>query len=188
MKCRGDDALPPKGEGQSEVAPIVHKVIFSAPPCTSDDLKVFVEGVWLCHLIKACGLLIIIRGEDVDLVSPGSPCANVGAPPPLIEVLVVSLGFFGVMRHGTKSAEKVGVDKFPSTLPLKVFVVQIVILVKEGKVLGQFARGGEVINVDVGFGWSDALVVVRMRPHYDGQNVVSEKIMELYRTVFVGCH
>lgn len=126
---------------------------------------------------------VILWRENVRLASPRSSRANVGSTPPLVEVLVVpwfSFRLVRVVRHGAETAEKVRVDKLTGPLPLKVLVVQLIILVEEVQILGEFLRGGEVIHVNVRFIRGDAFVIIRMSTHHDWKHIVSERKKRLW--------
>ena len=60
------------------------------------------------------------------------------------------------------------------TFPGEVLVIQGVVAVQTMEVLRQLPWGPEVVDVDVGMGWSDATVLVGGRPHHDGNDVMSE--------------
>lgn len=64
----------------------------------------------------------------------------------------------------------------PSPLPAKIFIVQCIIPVEKGDIVGQIFGGWEVLDMDVGVGWSCRQVVGTMGAKDYGYDVVAVRV------------
>ena len=100
-------------------------------------------------------LSIVIRSSAyfgfVSVLVPGSLDTGSLSPPPFIDVRNVPCCLrtsLGVMEKGTKATEELCIDELSRSLPLKVFLIQSVILVKLGEVVSKLLGSLEVVNMN----------------------------------------
>jgi len=118
-------------------------------------------------------------------LAPRSAYAVVASSPPVVEIGVVPRLHFGrLVQHSAQPTKEVSIDEMTRLLPLKVLIVEGVVLIEQVQVLGQLFGAGEVVYVDERVLRRVLLVVATWRPHHNGHHIRSQSVdVELFGDV-----
>ena len=136
-------------------------------------LRLLVQRLLLLQLFPVELLTLLAK------MTPGAADAVEATAPPLVKVRVVTrLDLGRLVEHGAQPAEEVSVDEATRFLPLKVLIVERVVLIEQVQVLGQLLGTGKVVHVDERVLRRVLLVVDARCPHHYGQNIGSKNNIE----------